>query len=183
MRVVILGVRVRGTHPLEFFGAKVAIFESFIDISSLNGHKNFGGQYPHPLGATSTLKFFLTPRSGDAYSYYGGHMRASMSDFGGMHRRSNASGADFDSGIPPPNLHTMVPGQACTLAVLKVKVEVKGHVKRAFSLCHKNHFFWRANCSITAKRSHEGRRLGLHPGCAQGHGQGQTSRDTGTFVM
>ena len=30
-----------------------------------------------------------------------------------------------------PNLHTMVPRQACIQGVLKVKVEVKGHVIRA----------------------------------------------------
>ena len=28
----------------------------------------------------------------------------------------------------PPNLHTMVPSPACIQDVLKVKVEVKGHV-------------------------------------------------------
>ena len=31
----------------------------------------------------------------------------------------------------PPNLHTMVPRWACIQDVLKVKVEVKGHVIRA----------------------------------------------------
>ena len=59
MCMVILGVGVRGTHPLEIFSAKIAIFESFIDISSLNDHKNFGGQYRHPQGAQSPLKFFF----------------------------------------------------------------------------------------------------------------------------
>ena len=58
--MVILGVGVRGTHPLEIFMAKIAIFECFIDISSLNDDKNFGCQYPHPQGAMSPLKFFLT---------------------------------------------------------------------------------------------------------------------------
>ena len=53
------GVGVRGTHPLEFFSEKIAIFGSFMDISSLNDHKNFGDRYPHPQGAMSPLKFFL----------------------------------------------------------------------------------------------------------------------------
>jgi len=33
----------------------------------------------------------------------------------------------------PPNLHTMVSGSACIQGVLKVKVNVKGHVIRALS--------------------------------------------------
>ena len=37
----------------------MAIFECFIDISRLYNHKNLGGGYPDPQGATSPLKFFL----------------------------------------------------------------------------------------------------------------------------
>jgi len=83
----------------------------------------------------------------------------------------------------PPILHRMVPGQACILGVLKVKVEVKVHVIRALLSCHKNRFFSRAYCSIATKLPHNHPRRGLHPGPAQGHGQGQRSRETGTFVM
>ena len=36
----------------------------------------------------------------------------------------------------PPNLHTMVPRQACIQGVLKVKVKVKDHVIRALLWCH-----------------------------------------------
>ena len=43
-----------------------------------------------------------------------------------------------------PNLHTMVHRRACTQGVLKVKVQVKGHVIRALSSCHENRFFSRA---------------------------------------
>jgi len=35
-----------------------------------------------------------------------------------------------------PNLHTMVPRWACIQGVLKVKIEVEGHVIRALLLCH-----------------------------------------------
>ena len=83
----------------------------------------------------------------------------------------------------PRNLHAMVPAQACIQGVLKVKVEVKGRVIRALSSCHKNCYFSPANGSIATKHSHEGPRKGLHPECPQGHGQGQRSRNSGTFVM
>ena len=61
-----------------------------------------------------------------------------------------------------PNLHTMFPGQACIQDVLKVKVEVNGHVIRAVSACHKNCFFSRANGSIATEQSQQGPRKGLH---------------------
>jgi len=44
-----------------------------------------------------------------------------------------------------PNLHTMVPSPACIQDVLKVKVEVKGHVIGTHLLFHENRFFSRAN--------------------------------------
>ena len=153
-----------------------------------------------------------------------------MSNFGSLHRRPNPPRADFDSGILPPNLHTTVPRRACIRGVLKVKVEVNGHVIRAVSSCHiasshgqmarsppnihskvpgractqndlkvtvkvkghvirallschENRLFSRANCSIPNKLSHNVCRAGLHPGCAQGQGRGQRSRDTGSFVL
>ena len=40
-----------------------------------------------------------------------------------------------------------------------------------------------ANDQITTKLAHDGAQVSLHPGCAQGQGQGQRSRDTGTFVL
>jgi len=50
----------------------------------------------------------------------------------------------------PPNLHTMVPRFICTQNVLKVKVEVKGHMIRAFSWFYKTCFF-QANGWIMTK--------------------------------
>ena len=82
-----------------------------------------------------------------------------------------------------PNLHTMFPGQAGIQGLRKVKVEVKGHVIQAVSSCHKNCYFSPANGSIATKHSHKGPRKGLQPECPQGHGQGQRSRNTGTFVL
>jgi len=46
-----------------------------------------------------------------------------------------------------------------------------------------NRFFYHKHDWIATKLAHDGPRMDLHPGCAQGQGQGQRSRDTGTFVM
>ena len=43
-----------------------------------------------------------------------------------------------------------------------------------------NRFFSQANGRIATKLSQDGLQVSVHPGCAQG--QGQKSRDTGTFV-
>ena len=82
-----------------------------------------------------------------------------------------------------PNLQMMVPRWACIQGVLKVKVEVKGHVIRALFSYHENRFFSRANDSIATKLTHDGPQTGLHPGYAQGRGRGQRSRDMGTFLI
>jgi len=50
-----------------------------------------------------------------------------------------------------PNLHTMVPRGACIQDVLKVKVEVKGHVIRTLLWFHENRFFSQANGWIATK--------------------------------
>jgi len=42
-----------------------------------------------------------------------------------------------------------------------------------------NRFFSQTNGRIATKLAHDGLQLSLHPGCAQG--EGQRSRDTGTF--
>ena len=52
------GSRGRGVDPRKFFGAKIAIFECFSDIVSLNDHKNFGGRYAH-LKGQYPRNFFL----------------------------------------------------------------------------------------------------------------------------
>ena len=43
-----------------------------------------------------------------------------------------------------------------------------------------NRFFYHRSGWIATKLAHDGPQMGLHPGCAQG--QGQRSRDTGTFL-
>ena len=83
----------------------------------------------------------------------------------------------------PPNLHTMVSRWTCIQDVLKVKLEVKGHVTRALSFWHENRFFSHGNGWIGTKFAQDGPQTGLPPGCAQGHSRGQRSRDTGTFVL
>jgi len=45
-----------------------------------------------------------------------------------------------------------------------------------------NRFFSQANSRIATKLAHDGLQVSLHPGCAQGQGQGQRSRDTRTFL-
>ena len=46
-----------------------------------------------------------------------------------------------------------------------------------------NRFFSRANGRIVTKLVHDGLQVSVHPGCAQGQGQGQRLRYTGTFVL
>jgi len=45
-----------------------------------------------------------------------------------------------------------------------------------------NRFFSQANGPIATKLAHDGHQVSLHPGCAQGQGEGQRSRDTRTFL-
>jgi len=45
-----------------------------------------------------------------------------------------------------------------------------------------NRFFSQANGQIATKLSQDGLQVSVHPGCAQGQGQGQRSRDTRTFL-
>ena len=62
------------------------------------------------------------------------------------------------------------------------KVKVKGHVIRALLCWHENRFFSQANGPIATKLAHNGVRVSVHPGCAQGQDQGQRSRDMRTFL-
>jgi len=45
-----------------------------------------------------------------------------------------------------------------------------------------NRFFSQINGWIATKLAHDGLQVSMHPGCAQGQGQGQRSRDTRTFL-
>ena len=79
--------------------------------------------------------------------------------------------------------------------MLKVKVKVKAHVIRAVLsdticndhiaavLCWHENRFSEANGRIATKLAHDGLQVSAHPGYVQGQGQGQRSRDTGTFVL
>jgi len=67
--------------------------------------------------------------------------------------------------------------------VLKVKVKVKGHVILALLCWHENRLFSKANGPIATKLEYDGQQVSLHPGCAQGQGQGQRSRDMVNFVL
>ena len=42
--------------------------------------------------------------------------------------------------------------------------------------------FYQKNGWIATKLAHDGPQKGQHPGCAQGQGRGQTSRDTCTLM-
>jgi len=46
-----------------------------------------------------------------------------------------------------------------------------------------NRFFFQANGQIATKLSQDGFQVSVHPGCAQGEGQSQRSRYTGTFML
>jgi len=45
-----------------------------------------------------------------------------------------------------------------------------------------NRYFYHKHDSIATKFAHDGPHMDLHPGCAQGQGQDQRSRDTDTFL-
>ena len=45
-----------------------------------------------------------------------------------------------------------------------------------------NRFFSHTNGWIATELAHDGLQVSVHPGCAQGQGQGQRSRDMGTFL-
>jgi len=45
-----------------------------------------------------------------------------------------------------------------------------------------NRFFSQTYGRIATKLAHDGLQVSMHPGCAQGQGQGQRSRDTRTFL-
>ena len=45
-----------------------------------------------------------------------------------------------------------------------------------------NRFFSQTNSRIATKLAHDGLQVSMHPGYAQGQGQGQRSRDTRTFL-
>ena len=45
-----------------------------------------------------------------------------------------------------------------------------------------NRFFSQTNGRIATKLAHDGQQVNLHPGCAQGQGHGQRSRDKRTFL-
>ena len=50
-------------------------------------------------------------------------------------------------------------------------------------LLHASRYFYHTHDSIATKLAHDDPHMVLNPGCAQGQGHGQRSRDTGTSVM
>jgi len=61
------------------------------------------------------------------------------------------------------------------------RLSVRPFVCLSVNFCA-NRFFSQTNGRITTKLVHDGLQVSVHPGCAQGQGQGQRSRDTGTFL-
>ena len=66
------------------------------------------------------------------------------------------------------------PSSVCLSVCLSV-------VRLSVNLCA-NRFFSQANGRIATKLSQDGLQVSVHPGFAQGQGQGQRSRDTRTFL-
>jgi len=60
---------------------------------------------------------------------------------------------------------------------------VRCEIHTGRQIYHTGCFFSQANDWIATKLPHDGLQVSLHPRCAQGQGQGQRSRDTGTFVL
>jgi len=52
-----------------------------------------------------------------------------------------------------------------------------------WKLLHASRYFYHKHDSIATKLTHDGPHMGLHPGCAQGQGQAESSHDTDTSVM
>jgi len=50
-------------------------------------------------------------------------------------------------------------------------------------LLHASRYFYHKHDSIATKLAHDGPHMGLHPGCAQGQGHDQRSRDMNTFMI
>ena len=62
-----------------------------------------------------------------------------------------------------------------------VRLSVRPSVCPSVNFCA-NRFFSQTNGRIATKLAQDGLQVNLHPGCAQGQGQGQRSRDTRTFL-
>jgi len=60
------------------------------------------------------------------------------------------------------------------------RLSVRPSVFMSVNFCV-NRFFSQANAWIATKLAQNGLQVSVHPGCAQGQGQGQRSRDTRTF--
>ena len=61
--------------------------------------------------------------------------RSKVTSYGHFHHVPKMALSRAQIARSPPNLHAMVPGWACTHGVLKVKLNVKGHVIRAVLSC------------------------------------------------
>jgi len=68
-------------------------------------------------------------------------------------------------------------------AVLLLLLSVCPPVRPSVNFFCGNHFYYAKNGSIATKLAQDGLQVGAHPGCAQGQGQGQRSRDTGICVL
>ena len=93
----------------------------------------------------------------------------------------------------PVSVHKLDYWMSLLLAHSKNELIVQWRGVRRLSVCQSvrlsvnfcaNRFFSQANGPIATKHAHDGLQVSLHPGCAQGQGQGhgQRSRDTRTFL-
>jgi len=65
-----------------------------------------------------------------------------------------------------------------------VRTSVRPSVRPSVcKLFRANRYYYHRNDWIATKLAHDGPQMGLHPGCAQGQGEGQRSRDKDTFVI
>jgi len=70
----------------------------------------------------------------------------------------------------------------CNRATSVVRPSVRPSVRLSVNFCA-NRFYYHRSGWIATKLAHDGPQTVLHPGCAQGQGQGLRSRDTGTSVI
>jgi len=62
------------------------------------------------------------------------------------------------------------------------RLSVRPSVRLSVNFCANRFFTGKANGRIATKLAQDGLQVSMHPGCAQGQGQGQRSRDSCTFL-
>jgi len=117
-----------------------------------------------------------------AYSYPDNVLGQCLLKYGSRHKR-NAMDLPIGCEDPAESIFIIISSfreliQSCGVRRPSVRLSVRPSVN-----FYANRFFYHKHDWIATKLTQHGPHTGLHPGCAQGQGQVQRSRDTGTSVM